>query len=118
MKCSRPCLRTLRLASIDAGPAPRLACCFVRWTWGLIEAVPDLARRLWAVVAEGRAAWPDISVEPKALVAFIARQLEPGQDPAEVLDGLRPGDLYLACGCSLGDATAIAAFDRQFMREV
>jgi RNA polymerase sigma-70 factor (ECF subfamily) len=83
-----------------------------------IEGVPDLARRLWSIVAEGRAAWPDIAVEPKALVAFVARQLEPGQDPAEVLEGLRPGDLYLACGCSLGDTAAIAAFDRHFMREV
>ena len=54
----------------------------------------------------------------QALVAFIARQLEDDQDPAEVLDGLRPADLYLACACSLGDGTAIAAFDRHFMREV
>jgi len=83
-----------------------------------IEAVSDLQRRLWSLVAEGRAAWPDLAVEPKALVAFIARQLEPDQDPGEVLDGLRPGDLYLACGCSVGDASAIAAFDRNFMREV
>ena len=70
------------------------------------------------MVAEGRAAWPDLSVEPKALVAFIARQLGPDQDPAEVLDGLRPGDLYLACGCALGDGAAITAFDRAYMREV
>jgi RNA polymerase sigma-70 factor, ECF subfamily len=83
-----------------------------------IEKVPELARRLWSVVAEGRAAWPDLAVEPKALVAFIARQLEPEHDAVEVLDGLRPGDLYLACACSLGDPAAIAAFDRQFMREV
>jgi RNA polymerase sigma-70 factor (ECF subfamily) len=94
---------------VDAAPANLRAAA---------EGVPDLQRRLWAMVAEGRAAWPDLSVEPKALVAFVARQLGDGQDPAEVLDGLRPGDLYLACGCALGDGAAIAAFDRQYMREV
>ena len=80
--------------------------------------VPDLQRRLWALVAEGRAAWPDVAVQPVALVAFIARQLEEAQDIGDVLDGLRPADLYLACGCSVGDAIAIATFDRIYMREV
>ena len=80
--------------------------------------VPDLQRKLWSLVAEGRAAWPDVSVQPVALVAFIARQLEEDQDPGEVLDGLRPADLYLACGCSVGDLAAIATFDRIYMREV
>jgi RNA polymerase sigma-70 factor (ECF subfamily) len=83
-----------------------------------VEALPELQRRLWSLVAEGRAAWPDLAVEPKALVAFIARQLEEDQEPGEVLDSLRPGDLYLACACSLGDTLALATFDRNYMREV
>jgi RNA polymerase sigma-70 factor, ECF subfamily len=83
-----------------------------------LEAVPDLARRLWNLIDQGRAAWPELTVEPKALIAFVARQLEPEQDPDEVLDVLRPGDLYLACGCAAGDSAAIAAFDRNYMREV
>jgi len=94
---------------VDAAPADVRAA---------IEAVADLPRRLWALVAEGRAAWPDLSVEPTALVAFIARQLEVDQDPGEALDGLRPADLYLACACSGGDDAAITTFDRHYMREV
>jgi RNA polymerase sigma-70 factor (ECF subfamily) len=83
-----------------------------------LEALPDLQRKLWSLVAEGRAVWPDLQVEPKALVAFVARQLDADQDLGEVLDGLRPGDIYLAAGCAAGDASAIGAFDRNFMREV
>jgi RNA polymerase sigma-70 factor (ECF subfamily) len=95
---------------VDAAPAAIRAS---------VEAVPDLARRLWSLVAEGRAAWPDLAVEPSALVAFIARQLdEEPQDLVETLDGLRPGDLYLACGCAGGDTAALATFDRNYMREV
>lgn len=94
---------------VDAAPAA------VR---GQLAVIADLQRRLWSLVAEGRAAWPDLQVEPKALVAFVARQLEVDQDVGELLDGLRPGDLYLACGCSLGDGAALAAFDRHLMREV
>ncbi|MBP6838359.1 MAG: sigma-70 family RNA polymerase sigma factor, partial [Kofleriaceae bacterium] len=94
---------------LDAAPAERRA---------EIEAVPDLGRRLWALVAEGRAAWPALQVEPSLLVAFIGRQLGGEQDPTELLDGLRAGDLYLAAACAQGDVAAIEAFDRHFMREV
>src|SRR5262245_34627772 len=65
-----------------------------------IEAVPDLARRLWNLVAEGRAAWPDLALEPRALVAFVAARLEAEDDAAAALDGLRAADLYLACACA------------------
>jgi RNA polymerase sigma-70 factor, ECF subfamily len=83
----------------------------------LLEAIADLDRRLWAIVAQGRAAWPDLSVEAKAVVEFIARQATP--DLAETaLDGLRPADLYLACACAHHLPGAISAFDRDYMREV
>jgi RNA polymerase sigma-70 factor (ECF subfamily) len=82
-----------------------------------LEAIADLDRRLWAIVAQGRAAWPDLSVDAAAVVAFIARQATP--DLAETsLDGLRPADLYLACACAHLQPGAIAAFDRDYMREV
>ena len=82
-----------------------------------LEAVPDLDRRLWSLVAEGRSAWPDFAVDAKDLVAFVARHLTPDLADA-ALDGLRPADLYLACACARGITAAINAFDRDFMREV
>ncbi|HTJ46061.1 MAG TPA: sigma-70 family RNA polymerase sigma factor [Kofleriaceae bacterium] len=83
-----------------------------------IEAVPDLPRRLWNLVAEGRAAWPDLALEPRTLVTFVASRLEADGDPHEALDGLRAADLYLACACATGDHDAIEAFDRHYMKEV
>jgi len=82
-----------------------------------VEAIADLDRRLWSLVAEGRAAWPDLPLDAKVLVEFVARHLT--ADLAEAaLDGLRPADLYLACACAQGSTAAIAAFDRDYMREV
>lgn len=82
-----------------------------------LEAIADLDRRLWSLVAEGRAAWPDFALDAKDLVGFVARHLTP--DLAEAaLDGLRPADLYLACACARGITAAINAFDREYMREV
>jgi len=93
---------------VDAAPAavrPALAT------------IADLDRRLWALVAEGRAAWPDLPLSAIVLVEFVARHLT--VDLAEAaLDGLRPGDLYLACACAQGTTAAINTFDRDFMREV
>ncbi len=82
-----------------------------------LEAIPDLDRRLWTLVAEGRAAWPDLHVDAVHVVEFVARQVTPDLADA-ALDGLRPADLYLACGCARQLPAAIAAFDRDYMREV
>ncbi|MGN6105836.1 MAG: sigma-70 family RNA polymerase sigma factor [Kofleriaceae bacterium] len=82
-----------------------------------IEAIPDLDRRLWAIVAEGRAAWPELRLEATDVVAFVGRQLT-AELADGALDGLRPADLYLACGCARQLSHAIAAFDRDYMREV
>lgn len=82
-----------------------------------LETIADLDRRLWSLVAEGRAAWPDLPLAATVLVEFVARHLT--ADLAEAaLDGLRPADLYLACACAQGMTAAINAFDRDFMREV
>ena len=82
-----------------------------------LAAISDLDRRLWTLVAEGRAGWPALAVDAKDVVAFIARQVTP--DLAEAaLDGLRPTDVYLACACAKQVPGAVAAFDRDFMREV
>ncbi|MCW5804324.1 MAG: sigma-70 family RNA polymerase sigma factor [Deltaproteobacteria bacterium] len=82
-----------------------------------LEAIADLDRRLWTIVAEGRAAWPDVNVDAVEVVAFVARQVTPDLADA-ALDGLRPADLYLACGCAKQIPHAIAAFDRDYIREV
>ncbi|HVQ22691.1 MAG TPA: hypothetical protein VMT36_05415, partial [Candidatus Saccharimonadia bacterium] len=83
----------------------------------VLEAISDLDRRLWAIVAQGRAAWPDLSVEARLVVEFIARQATAELADA-ALDGLRPADLYLACACARQVPGAVAAFDRDYMREV
>ena len=44
---------------------------------GALGAVADLDRRLWTIVAEGRAAWPGLAVEPVDVVAFLGRQVTP-----------------------------------------
>lgn len=85
---------------------------------GSLASVPDLERRLWAMVADGRAAWPDLSVDPARLISFVAARLDGDGDAAGALATLRPADLYLACACATGDKTALAVFDRHYMREV
>jgi len=83
----------------------------------VLEAIADLDRRLWAIVAEGRAAWPGFALDARDVVEFIARQATAELADA-ALDGLRPADLYLACACARQVPGAIAAFDRDYMREV
>jgi RNA polymerase sigma-70 factor (ECF subfamily) len=81
-----------------------------------LEALPDLERKLWALVAEGRAAWPSLAIDGNDVVAFIGRQISDA--PEEALEGLRPADLYLACACAKQVPAAINLFDRDYIKEV
>ncbi len=83
-----------------------------------LATVPDLARRLWELVAEGKAVWPTVTVDPARLIGFIAHRLDVEADASDALAGLRPSDLYLACALADGDTVALATFDRHYMREV
>ena len=83
----------------------------------VLTSIVDLDRRLWAIVAEGRAAWPEFAIDAKTIVEFVARQATVELAEA-ALDGLRPADLYLACACAKQLPGALAAFDRDYMREV
>lgn len=85
---------------------------------GGLASLPDLGARLLALVADGQAAWPEVAVAPERLVGFVAARLDHEVDPADLLGGLRPTDLHLACALTDGDRTAMAAFDRHYMREV
>lgn len=94
---------------------------------GALSGIPELGARLTALLAAGQATWPQLALDPLELVRFVARQLvaqlgsgtSAGLDEAgELLEGLRPADLYLACACASGDPAAIHAFERGYMSEV
>jgi RNA polymerase sigma-70 factor (ECF subfamily) len=61
-------------------------------------------------IAEARAAWPEVDVPDAAFASYL--EARAGMADA---GALHLGDLYLACACARGDATALAAFDRVFL---
>lgn len=97
-----------------------------------LAGISELGARLTALLDTGQASWPQLAVDPLELVRFVARQLVAQlggsaatvatiatiEDAAELLEGLRPADLYLACACTTNDPAAIHAFERGYMSEV
>jgi RNA polymerase sigma-70 factor (ECF subfamily) len=71
-----------------------------------------LEQAIDAASREGREAWPGVDVDSEWLRAFIAERDTEGEPALETLC-LR--DLYLACACARGDATALASFERGVM---
>jgi RNA polymerase sigma-70 factor, ECF subfamily len=67
-----------------------------------------------AQLAAARAAWPGVVVDDAAFTAWVTTRLAPSESPSQ----LHLGDLYLACACAAGDATAIAALERSFLVDV
>lgn len=52
------------------------------------------------------------------LVPYLATRLGPGDDLVAALEALNVTDLYLACGCALGQPTALSMFEASMFRDV
>ena len=66
------------------------------------------------LVAAGRAAWPELTVNSGELARFLAARVSAGTPPADV----PIADLTLACACAGGDPRALAALERTTFGEV
>jgi len=63
-----------------------------------------------AALDRGQRAWPTVVLSPAAARRFVEAYAQLG-----AADALSHGDdLYLACACATGDASALRAFDRAF----
>jgi len=70
--------------------------------------------RLAALVARGRAAYPELELDGVAFVRFLARAVARGGSEAPAsLDALEIDDLYLACACAAGVGGAAERFEQR-----
>jgi RNA polymerase sigma-70 factor (ECF subfamily) len=75
---------------------------------------PPSADALAQAFDAGRAAWPELTVDPAAHARFVLERTREGAD----IGSLHAEDLYLACACASGDARAVAAFERRYIADV
>ena len=82
---------------------------------------PSLAleRLLASALETARAAWPDVQVDDKTVLGYVAARLpEAADEPAAQVASMHVSDLYLACACARGDTRALKAFEVHFLPEV
>jgi RNA polymerase sigma-70 factor (ECF subfamily) len=77
-------------------------------------ALAELLREKWEA---GGARW-SFALAPSDFVSHLATHLPPGAEPAAHVRSLVAEDLYLACGCLLGQREAVAAFDGEYLARV
>ena len=87
--------------------------------WGELSedqrvAEPALERELAAACARGRAAYAQIAFDDTRFVRHLARVLQRESKDAGGLSALAIEDLYLACACLEGDATAATTFRERY----
>lgn len=75
-----------------------------------------LEARLTEMLAEARASYPDLSVEPEAYVAYLAERCT--GDALDALAAMDPGELYLVLACAHGDLRAQRTFEAHYFKEV
>ncbi len=95
-------------------PAHELAERLARTVPELGEAVAahgeDIEAAMQAIVARGRAAWPQLVVDDERFVAGVAGTVRGTSDVAAAIRELAAEDLYLAQACALGAPAALEAF--------
>ncbi len=84
---------------------------------GAFQTHPDTEDRLVGLVGEARAALGDLAPDDRAFVAHVAAALPADATPV-LFERLRAADLYLAFGCSIGNADALSAFETEFGRDI
>ena len=116
-------------------PPPALAAAFLAALEGgqagqagtgspAISAGQDLASAalleplLQRLVADARAAFPTLSLPPEEFARELAVRLDPGEEPAAALAGIRAADLWLSLACANGDAAALRIFDESYLSKV
>jgi RNA polymerase sigma-70 factor (ECF subfamily) len=80
----------------------------------------EVQAALAAIWTAARAAWPDIDLpaEPFARRLWEIVSDRDSTSPLQTLQTIEAADLYLACACAGGDATAMRHFDRTYLAEV
>ena len=78
----------------------------------------ELDRELADLVARARADAPDVELDPLGFVGHVAERVTFDRDGRPSLTGLRAGPLWIAYGCTLDHAGAIAAFERTYAPEI
>jgi RNA polymerase sigma-70 factor (ECF subfamily) len=78
----------------------------------------DIEPVLRALVEDARAAWPGVEIDPRAFVTYVGERLVLGKGVLSALEEAQTRDLYLACACVRGDATAIERFETLHAPEI
>lgn len=74
----------------------------------------ELDQTIAAALPRCRAAWPGLDVPAQAFAEFVAERMPARRGPDEFVSSVAITDLYLACGCAVGDEVAAAAFRQHF----
>lgn len=70
------------------------------------------------VIAAARVAWPTVDLPTEHFASYLADRLPDSDDLEDTLRRIHTSDLYLACGCALGDPNAHSAFETRCLTVV
>jgi RNA polymerase sigma-70 factor, ECF subfamily len=82
---------------------------------GADDALEAALQELWA---RGREAWPEVTLPPALLAAYLGARIPADAAPLAWLAARRAPDLFLASACSTGLPEALRAFDKAYLAKV
>lgn len=85
---------------------------------GAFAALPDLGKRLAALLDGAHAAWPQVNLDDAVFLRHLADKVRDADDPGAELASIHAGDLFLACACAAGDPVALRTFEVEILAGV
>jgi RNA polymerase sigma-70 factor (ECF subfamily) len=105
-------------SSDQKGPLSTAFLSRVRQADNRFADTPNLEELLEAALATAKAAYPEVALADELYVGHLAERMPPEGDGPKALASVQASDLYIACACALGDARAIAVFDKRYASKV
>lgn len=84
----------------------------------LRSAAEDVAPELQALVERARSEAPEVQLDPLGFVAHVAERVTFDAHGRPLLRSLHAGDLWIAYGCVIAHAGALAGFEQRFAPEI
>lgn len=79
---------------------------------------PRRREPLQALLQAARAAWPGVRLDDRTFARYLAERIDPSAPAEAVLRDLSVSDLFLACACSQGDATALSLLETRYLAQL
>jgi RNA polymerase sigma-70 factor (ECF subfamily) len=80
-----------------------------------LSSFPVLEPRLIEIMESAKSAHPAFELDPEVFLGWVVRKIAEHSEPLRAFMTIHVSDLYLACGCAVGNPCALEEFEKTYL---